>query len=433
MKMFAWTTPLTSGMQHADLDVTQSPLNQNYQWVPITPFASNTAEDTKDDPGWDDTQHTLIKFTARSTSTASDTALLCALGNANYVNIMSQIGDGSIDTLGGIWDIIFTRNATLPSGAVSANQIKQIFKAFPTTVAISSPLNALPRLHSDSHENEFAREGLDVYSMSIFLKYSIRVTDYNTPDINASAPDRGNAPTNVMLLLVRIPIETEHILNPSTTLRADFQQDYASSTAASGPYGSGVSNTMTGPLYVIQNMFKRDIFLEGKLDNNGLFGANLRPGAPRKDRGMEQGEKMSGAVSHSTLTTRPEHIEHYQRGEPFKVLWRKHYRLGASTATFVTNYQILDKVVKINLGKESYQDIESANANANAAYAFTKYEYRLICVHNGAPIYNAPSTSLSTTVPPAWTDGTGSVFTTEMNSNLVWMKAEVSTYFKDIP
>jgi hypothetical protein len=148
---------------------------------------------------------------------------------------------------------------------------------------------------------------------------------------------------------------------------------------------------------------------------------------------MEQGQKMSAAISHSTLTTRPEHIEAYQRGMPFKVLWRKHYRLGASTATFVTNYQILDKVVRINLGKESYADIESANANANGAYAFTKYEYRLLCIHNGAPIYNAPSTSLSATVPPAWTDGTNSSFTTEMNSNLVWMKAEVSTYFKDIP
>ena len=348
-KLLSWSRPPAAGMLYDEFDVVANPLYQNYQWVPIVGLLADSQQDTANEPG---NGESIIEVLPRNVTDDFKSVEDTSLGSPTYQTIIGRVGDNSLDKYGGIWDYMFTAQVHNSSGTDRCNKqvtitptvMQSVVRNFPTTCAISAPLNLLPKVeHGGSYLREmqpYCREGDDVYGMTIFLKYSIRICDAGEPDINHEQVKRANQPTNIVLMLVSIPIQTDNEGLDHTKLRGDLDQYYEASTIAYGPYQANSASDNDNARLFVQNMFKDDIMISYRRDNNALFRAALRPGAPRKDRGLEQGEKLT-AMADQSLTVVPQHIEEYARGEPFKVLWRQHFRLGASDPNFMTNYPIL--------------------------------------------------------------------------------------------
>lgn len=279
-----------------------------------------------------------------------------------------------------IWDWILDNGV---SDELSTTGDALVDSIDPIVVAVSAPLNHVPfdPLGKDCLRT---RASNSIYSHLIQIPFGLRVRDAASPDINGPSVDRGLQPTNITMMLIRVPI-TVGDTDRNTAFRDDQSLD-------SNPYQTNVSNTNVRGM--IQEMFEFNILSGPKRPNHNLLDLKLRPGI-HNVRSVNNPPAFSPYTP--GLTNNRYTGSHSYRVRKFDVLAKKTYRLGThGTSDILANYEVHDQFT-LKLGRETFDHdcggTPGDQTKAIYAYAMAGYEYRLVMIHNGATTYSTATSA----------------------------------------
>jgi hypothetical protein len=314
-----------------------------------------------------------------------------------------------------IWDAMFDNNKH-PS-TVTGDQCRERLS---TVCAISTPLNQLEYALEDYPTKDHRyRQSNRIHSHRLEFNYSIRIADASDDTIHAPVVNRGLQPVNITMMLVAFPVNN-HIC-PNNHMRD-------ACVLGTDPYNNAGAGTNIFRDQ-IHNMFKWDPLLLTKRSNTEFRDLPLRTGSKSAETGnsvSKVGSFPVNTLNASSMLSNLQTDEAKIRNYPFKVLASKHYRLGThGTSDILAKYEVDDKFV-LKLGYEDFDHITS-DLGHKTAYTFDKWEYRVICIHNGCAWVRTPITAASTS-------GDAPVYPTctppsDNTENRVYMKTQVRHWF----